>query len=143
VIAGYGWVGKGIASRMDGHGAHVAVVEVDPVRALEALMDGFQVMTHTQAAAWGDLFVTATGNVNVFRREHFAAMRDGAIMANSGHFDAELDLAALREMAEGTSARSARTSRSSTSAARSSTSSPRAGWSTSAPPRAIRPRSWT
>ena len=101
VIAGYGWVGKGIASRMSGHGAHVAVVEVDPVRALEALMDGFLVMTHTQAAAWGELFVTATGNLNVFRREHFAAMQDGVIMANSGHFDAELDLTALREMAEG------------------------------------------
>jgi adenosylhomocysteinase len=101
VIAGYGWVGRGIASRMAGHGAHVAIVEVDPVRALEALMDGFQVMTVGQAAPWGDLFVTATGNINVFRREHFAAMRDGALMANSGHFDAELDLAALREMAEG------------------------------------------
>ena len=101
VVAGYGWVGRGIASRMSGHGAHVAVVEVDPVRALEALMDGYQVMTVGEAAPWGDLFVTATGNVNVFRREHFAAMRDGALMANSGHFDAELDLPALREMAEG------------------------------------------
>jgi len=101
VIAGYGWVGKGIASRMAGHGAHVAVVEVDPVRALEALMDGFAVMTAGEAATWGDLFITATGNINVFRREHFAAMKDGAIMANSGHFDAELDLRALREMAEG------------------------------------------
>ncbi|HEX9549988.1 MAG TPA: adenosylhomocysteinase [Candidatus Limnocylindrales bacterium] len=101
VVAGYGWVGRGIASRMHGHGAHVAVVEVDPVRALEALMDGFQVMTVGQAAGWGDLFVTATGNVNVFRREHFEAMRDGAVLANSGHFDAELDLAALRAMAEG------------------------------------------
>jgi adenosylhomocysteinase len=101
VIAGYGWVGRGIASRMNGMGAHVAIVEVDPVRALEALMDGFTVMTVTEAAPWGELFVTATGNVNVFRREHFAAMRDGAIMANSGHFDAELDLQALREMAEG------------------------------------------
>jgi adenosylhomocysteinase len=101
VVAGYGWVGKGIASRMHGHGAHVTIIEVDPVRALEALMDGFQVMTAGQAAAWGDLFVTATGNVNVFRREHFAAMKDGAVMANSGHFDAELDLKALREMAEG------------------------------------------
>ena len=86
---------------MAGHGAHVAIVEVDPTRALEALMDGYQVMTVGQAAPWGDLFVTATGNVNVFRREHFASMKDGAIMANSGHFDAELDLAALREMAEG------------------------------------------
>src|SRR5450759_4089413 len=76
-------------------------VEVDPVRALEALMDGYQVMTVGQAAGWGDLFITATGNINVFRREHFASMRDGAIMANSGHFDAELDLPALREMAEG------------------------------------------
>jgi adenosylhomocysteinase len=101
VIAGYGWVGKGIASRMHGHGGHVAIIEVDPVRALEALMDGFQVMTAGQAAGWGDLFVTATGNINVFRREHFAAMKDGAVMANSGHFDAELDLKALREMAEG------------------------------------------
>jgi adenosylhomocysteinase len=100
-IAGYGWVGRGIASRMSGHGAHVAVIEVDPVRALEALMDGYQVMTVAEAAPWGDLFVTATGNVNVFRREHFASMKDGAIMANSGHFDAELDLPALREMAEG------------------------------------------
>jgi adenosylhomocysteinase len=101
VIAGYGWVGRGIASRMNGMGAHVTIVEVDPVRALEALMDGFQVMTVGEAASWGQLFVTATGNVNVFRREHFAAMQDGAIMANSGHFDAELDLKALREMAEG------------------------------------------
>ena len=101
VVAGYGWVGRGIASRMDGHGAHVAIIEIDPVRALEALMDGFQVMTAGQAASWGHLFITATGNVNVFRREHFAAMVDGAVLANSGHFDAELDLVALRQMAEG------------------------------------------
>jgi adenosylhomocysteinase len=101
VIAGYGWVGRGIASRMAGMGAHVVIIEVDPVRALEALMDGYQVKTAADAAPWGELFVTATGNVNVFRREHFAAMQDGAIMANSGHFDAELDLKALREMAEG------------------------------------------
>jgi adenosylhomocysteinase len=101
VIAGYGWVGRGIASRMSGHGGHVTIVEIDPIRALEALMDGYQVMTAGEAAAWGDLFVTATGNVNVFRREHFEAMKDGAVMANSGHFDAELDLAALRQMAEG------------------------------------------
>jgi adenosylhomocysteinase len=101
VVAGYGWVGKGITSRFRGHGAHVAVVEIDPVRALEALMDGFEVMTVGQAAPWGEVFITATGNVNVFRREHFVAMRDGAILANSGHFDAELDLVALRELAEG------------------------------------------
>lgn len=101
VVAGYGWVGRGIASRMAGMGAHVAVVEVDPVRAIEALMDGFAVMTAGQAAPWGELFITATGNVNVFRREHFEAMRDGALLANSGHFDAEIDLRALRRMAEG------------------------------------------
>jgi adenosylhomocysteinase len=101
VVAGYGWVGRGIASRMAGLGAHVTVVEVDPVRALEALMDGYQVMTVGQAAPWGEVFVTATGNINVFRREHFEAMRDGAVLANSGHFDAELDLRALRAMAEG------------------------------------------
>jgi adenosylhomocysteinase len=101
VIAGYGWVGRGIAARMSGLGAHVAVVEVDPVRALEAIMDGYQAMTAGEAAPWGEIFITATGNINVFRREHFEAMRHGAIMANSGHFDAELDLVALREMAEG------------------------------------------
>jgi adenosylhomocysteinase len=101
VVAGYGWVGRGIASRAHGMGAHVAVVEVDPVRALEALMDGYEVRTAGQAAPWGEVFITATGNVNVFRREHFEAMRDGALMANSGHFDAELDLPALRDMAEG------------------------------------------
>ncbi len=101
VVAGYGWVGRGIASRMAGMGAHVAIVEVDPVRAIEALMDGFAVMTAGQAAPWGELFITATGNVNVFRREHFEAMRDGALLANSGHFDAEIDLRSLRQMAEG------------------------------------------
>lgn len=101
VVAGYGWVGRGIASRMAGMGAHVAVVEVNPIRAIEALMDGYRVMTVGDAAPWGELFITATGNVNIFRREHFEAMRDSAIMANSGHFDAELDLPALRAMAEG------------------------------------------
>jgi adenosylhomocysteinase len=101
VVAGYGWVGKGIAARMAGHGAHVAVVEVDPVRALEALMDGFQVKTAGGAAAWGELFITATGNVNVFRREHFEQMADGAIMANSGHFNDELELGALVQMSNG------------------------------------------
>ena len=101
VVAGYGWVGRGIASRFRGMGSHVAVVEVDPVRALEALMDGFAVMSASDAAPWGELFVTATGNVNVFRREHFLAMRDGAILANSGHFDAEIEIPALRELAGG------------------------------------------
>ena len=98
VIAGYGWVGRGIASRMRGMGSLVCVVEVDPIRAIEALMDGFEVMSSMDAAAWGDLFITATGNLNVFREEHFGQMRDGAIMANSGHFDAELELNALRRL---------------------------------------------
>ena len=101
VVAGFGWVGKGIASRMRGMGAQVAIVEVDPIVAIEALMDGYQVMSGLEAAAWGEVFVTATGNLHVFRREHFALMHNGAILANSGHFDAELDLNALREMAGG------------------------------------------
>ena len=101
VVAGYGWVGRGIASRLNGMGALVTVVEVDPVRAIEALMDGHQVMTAGDAARWGEVFVTATGNLNVFREEHFRVMHDGAILANSGHFDAELDLAALERLAEG------------------------------------------
>ena len=101
VIAGYGWVGRGIATRMRGMGAQVAVVEVDPVRAIEALMDGNLVMSSLDAAAWGELFVTATGNLNVFRGEHFKLMHDGAVLANSGHFDAELELPALRELSGG------------------------------------------
>jgi len=101
VVAGYGWVGKGIAMRFRGMGAQVAVVEVDPIKALEARMDGLLVLTHSESAPWGEIFVTATGNVNVFRREHFVAMRDGAVLANSGHFDAELDLKALHALAEG------------------------------------------
>jgi adenosylhomocysteinase len=101
VVAGYGWVGRGIASRLRGMGAHVAIIEVEPIRALEALMDGFSVMSASKAAPWGELFVTATGNINVFRREHFQAMRDGAILANSGHFDSEIQIPALRELAAG------------------------------------------
>src|SRR6202142_16231 len=101
VVAGYGWVGKGITRRMAGMGAHVAVGGGGPGAALEALMDGFEILTAGQAAPWGEIFVTATGNINVFRREHFVAMRDGAVLANSGHFDAELDLPALRQLAEG------------------------------------------
>jgi adenosylhomocysteinase len=99
VVAGYGWCGKGIASRFRGMGAQVAVVEVDQVRALEALMDGNLVMTIGEAAPWGDIFVTATGDIHVIRAEHFKAMRDGAIMANSGHFDVEIDIPALRALA--------------------------------------------
>ncbi|CAN5815092.1 adenosylhomocysteinase [soil metagenome] len=101
VVAGYGWVGRGIASRFDGMGSQVAVVEVDPVRAIEAYMDGHQVMNAAEAARWGEVLITATGNLNVFREEHFRIMRDGAILANSGHFDAELELGALANLAEG------------------------------------------
>jgi adenosylhomocysteinase len=101
VVAGYGWVGRGIASRFRGMGSLVTVVEVDPVRAIEALMDGFEVRNAADAAVWGEVFITATGNLNVFRREHFAQMRDGAILANSGHFDAELELRALNDLAGG------------------------------------------
>jgi adenosylhomocysteinase len=100
VVAGYGWVGRGIASRFRGMGSLVAVVEVDPIPAIEALMDGYLVMPAAEAAAWGDVFITATGNLNVFRREHFGLMRDGAILANSGHFDAELELGALSELCD-------------------------------------------
>jgi adenosylhomocysteinase len=101
VVAGYGWCGKGIASRFRGLGAQVCVVEVDQVRALEALMDGNLVMTIGDAAPWGDIFITATGDIHVIRAEHFKKMHDGAIMANSGHFDVEIDIPALRELAGG------------------------------------------
>jgi adenosylhomocysteinase len=101
VVVGYGWCGKGIASRGDGLGANVIVVEVNPVRALEALMDGYRVADMQQAALVGDLFVTVTGNKHVIAKEHFALMKDGAIVCNSGHFDVELDLPGLGELAAG------------------------------------------
>ncbi|MFP4219447.1 MAG: adenosylhomocysteinase [Phormidium sp.] len=99
VVAGYGWCGKGVALRGRGMGANVIVTEIDPVRAIEAVMDGFRVMPMAQAAPLGDLFITVTGNKHVIRREHFDVMRDGAIVANSGHFDIEIDLKSLKEMA--------------------------------------------
>lgn len=99
VVCGYGWCGRGVATRARGMGAIVAVCEVDPLRALEAAMDGFLVMPLAEAAAWGEVFVTVTGNFAVLRREHFAAMKDGAVLANSGHFDVELDLLALQALA--------------------------------------------
>ncbi len=95
VVVGYGDCGRGVARRADGLGAHVVVVEVDPVRALTAVMDGFRVMTAADAAPLGDVFITVTGNKHVLRPEHFAVMKDGAILANSGHFDIEIDLASL------------------------------------------------
>jgi len=97
VVSGYGWCGRGVASRAKGHGAHVIVCEVDPLRALEAVMDGFQVMTIAKAAPLGDFFCTLTGDMNVIRVEHFLTMKDGAIISNSGHFDVELDLPGLSE----------------------------------------------
>ena len=99
VIAGYGWCGRGVAMRAKGHGATVLVTEVNPVKAIEAQMDGYQVVSMAEAAPRGDLFVTLTGNKSVLRREHFAAMKDGAIVANSGHFNVEIDIPALERMA--------------------------------------------
>ena len=98
VIAGYGWCGRGLAARAKGMGATILVTEIDPVRALEAQMDGYQVLSMAEAAPRGDLFITVTGNKSVLRREHFAAMKDGAIVANSGHFNVEIDIPALERM---------------------------------------------
>jgi adenosylhomocysteinase len=101
VVAGYGWCGRGVAMRAHGLGAQVVVTEVKPVRALEAAMDGFRVMPMAEAARIGDIFITVTGDVNVISKEHLQVMKDGAILANSGHFNVELNTAALEEMAEG------------------------------------------
>jgi adenosylhomocysteinase len=98
VVAGYGWCGKGIATRIRGMGAQVVVTEINPVRALEAAMDGFLVETMEQAAPKADLVVTATGNINAVDRHHFEALKNGAILANSGHFNSEINLKALAEM---------------------------------------------
>lgn len=98
VVVGYGWCGKGVAMRARGMGANVVVTEVDPIKAVEAVMDGFRVMPISAAASVGDIFITVTGNRHVIDRDHFAKMKDGAIVANSGHFDLELNLVALREL---------------------------------------------
>ncbi len=100
VVCGYGWCGRGVASRAKGMGSDVVVTEVDAIRALEAAMDGFRVMPIKDAARVGDVFVTLTGDMHVIRAEHFPLMKDGAILANSGHFDIEIDLAALEKMAK-------------------------------------------
>ncbi len=100
VVAGYGWCGRGFASRARGMGAQVIVTEVDPLPALEAVMDGFRVMPMAEAAKIGDIFCTVTGDINVIDRQHMEAMKDGAIVANSGHFNDEINLVALAEMAE-------------------------------------------
>jgi adenosylhomocysteinase len=99
VVAGYGWCGKGIAMRSKGMGAHVIVTEINPVRALEAAMDGFVVMAMEEAASHGDIFITATGNINVIDRQHFESMHSGAIVANAGHFNSEINLQILDELA--------------------------------------------
>ena len=99
VVAGYGWVGRGVAMRLRGMGARVIVTEVNPIRALEAVMDGYDVMPMSEAAKIGDIFITATANKNVIRKEHFLAMKDGAILANSGHFNIEINVRELEELA--------------------------------------------
>ena len=99
VVAGYGWCGKGVAMRAKGLGAKVIVTEIDPIKAMEAVMDGFQVMTMSQAAGIGDIFVTVTGCEDVITEEHFNAMKDGAICCNAGHFDCEVNVARLKETA--------------------------------------------
>lgn len=98
VVCGYGWCGRGVASRARGMGANVIVVEVSPLKALEAVMDGFRVMTIKEAAKIGDMFVTATGDINVIRKEHFELMKDGAIVANTGHFNVEIDIPELEKL---------------------------------------------
>nr|MBP9109865.1 adenosylhomocysteinase [Pyrinomonadaceae bacterium] len=98
VVVGYGWCGKGVAMRARGMGSNVIVCEIDPIKAIEAVMDGFRVMPMKEACKLGDFFVTVTGNRHVIDREHFEQMRDGAIVCNSGHFDLELNLDALRDM---------------------------------------------
>ncbi len=98
VVAGYGWCGRGLASRARGMGADVIVTEIDPTKALEAVMDGYRVMPMSEAAKIGDIFVTVTGNKSVLRKEHFEVMKDGAIVANSGHFNVEIDIPALEQL---------------------------------------------
>jgi adenosylhomocysteinase len=101
VVVGYGWCGRGIASRAAGMGSHVIVTEVDPRKAIEATMDGYRVMPIADAAKLGDIFVTVTGNYHVIREEHFKLMKDGAIVANSGHFNDELDLDGIKRISKG------------------------------------------
>ena len=102
VVAGYGWVGRGVASRARGMGSHVIITEVDPMRALEASMDGYEVLTMEKAASIGDIFVTATGDKSVIRKEHIQKMKDGAILANTGHFNVEIDIPGFRSLATDT-----------------------------------------
>ena len=100
VVAGYGWCGRGIAMRAKGFGADVVITEIDPLKALEAVMDGFRVMPMLNAAKIGDFFVTVTGDINVIREEHFKVMKDGAIICNSGHFNVEIDIPSLKKLSK-------------------------------------------
>src|SRR4030065_2573005 len=100
VVAGYGWCGKGVAMRAKGLGGDVVIAEIDPLKALEAVMEGFRVMPMSAASKIGDFFVTVTGDINVLREEHFKAMKDGAIVCNSGHFNVEIDIPALRKLSK-------------------------------------------
>ncbi len=101
VVCGYGWCGRGVASRARGMGANVIVVETDPLKALEAVMDGFTVLPMLEAAKVGEVFVTVTGNIHIIRKEHFQTMRDGAVVCNSGHFNVEIDIPALESLSNG------------------------------------------
>jgi len=101
VIAGYGWCGRGIAMRAKGHGADVIITEIDPTKGIEAVMDGFRVMPMAEAAKQGDVFITVTGNKNVIRAEHFEAMKSGAVVCNSGHFNVEIDIPSLDRLSSG------------------------------------------
>ncbi|MEK6759824.1 MAG: adenosylhomocysteinase [Deltaproteobacteria bacterium] len=101
VVCGYGWCGKGVAMRAKGMGSNVVVTEIDPLKALEAVMDGFRVMPMAEAAKHGDIFCTVTGNLNVIRKEHFLKMKDGSLVCNSGHFNVELDLEGLKSVSKG------------------------------------------
>jgi len=98
VVAGYGWCGRGIAMRAKGHGADVIITEIDPTKGIEAVMDGFRVMPMAEAAKQGDVFITVTGNKNVIRAEHFEAMKSGAVVCNSGHFNVEIDIPSLERL---------------------------------------------
>jgi len=100
IVAGYGWCGRGFALRARGAGANVIVTEIDPLKALEAQMDGYRVMPMAEAARVGDVFVTLTGNTHVLRVEHMRVMKDGAVLANSGHFNVEIDLDSLKQAAQ-------------------------------------------
>ncbi|HKQ86062.1 MAG TPA: adenosylhomocysteinase, partial [Candidatus Acidoferrales bacterium] len=101
VVAGYGWCGRGVAMRAKGHGADVIVTEINPTKAIEAVMDGFRVMPMNEAAKIGDVFITVTGNKNVISGEHFSRMKDGAVVSNSGHFNVEIDIPALEKQSSG------------------------------------------